>query len=84
MSDEMTTILTTTPDGLETEDAGVLIGEVELRSTVTDDGQASAHARYPHTEQWHTISGATRHLDSPAHLAIYHTQLVAQHLPPEQ
>ncbi|WP_433579945.1 hypothetical protein [Nocardia brasiliensis] len=84
MSNEMTTTLTAAPGGIMTDEVGVITGEVEIRSTVTDAGHASAQTRYAGADEWYTITEAAEHLGSPTELPIYHTKLVAKYLGPEQ
>lgn len=84
MSNELTTTLTAAPGGIMTDEVGVITGEVEIRSTVTDSGQASAQTRYAGAEEWYTISAAAARLGSPTELPVYHTKLVAKYLGPEQ
>lgn len=78
MTNEMTTIFTTSNDGVETDEVGVITGEVELKCTTTESGDANAKIRYKDADEWYTVTNATRKLGSPVELPIYHTTLLGQ------
>lgn len=77
-TNEMTTHFTTSNDGVETDEVGVITGEVELACTTTDDGDANAKIRYKDADEWYTVTNAARKLSSPVELPIYHTTLLGQ------
>ncbi|WP_010306419.1 hypothetical protein [Saccharopolyspora spinosa] len=43
---ELTSTFTATPDGVLTNEVGVITGELELRTTCTDDGALRLAIRY--------------------------------------
>ncbi|WP_190822239.1 hypothetical protein [Saccharopolyspora pogona] len=73
---ELTSIFTATPDGVLTNEVGVITGELELRTTCTDDGALRLAIRYVGATEWYTVRGENYRLHDPRDHEVVHRLLV--------
>jgi hypothetical protein len=64
------------PGGVMTDEAGVVTGELTLRSEVSG-GTVSLHVQYKDAEEWYVVTGGTAVLHDPADLDAVHALYVA-------
>lgn len=54
---ELTSTFNATPDGVMTNEVGVITGEVELHTTCAEDGTLDLAIRYAGADEWYTVRG---------------------------
>jgi hypothetical protein len=59
-----------------TDEAGVITGELTLRSELAGD-QVTLHVQYKDAEEWYVVTGGTATLKDPADLDAVHALAVA-------
>ena len=64
------------PGGVMTDEAGVITGELTLRTEVTGD-KAVLRVQYKGAEEWYAVTGATAALKNPKDAEAVHTIAVA-------
>lgn len=74
---ELSTTFNATPDGVLTADVGVITGELELRSSRTDDGDVRLAIRYAGAAEWYALPGGPFRLHDARDLETLHRALVA-------
>ncbi|GLZ37579.1 hypothetical protein [Actinokineospora sp. NBRC 105648] len=62
--------------GVMTEEAGVVTGDLELRSTLGPDGVLTAKVRYAGADEWYRLRGGLTKLTDPADHGPVHALLV--------
>lgn len=74
---ELSSTFTARPGGVWTEEVGVITGELEIRTTCTDNGSMSAQVRYAGALEWYTLTGSTdMRLNDPGDHDAVHELLV--------
>jgi hypothetical protein len=63
--------------GVMTDEVGVISGELELRTTCSDDGRLTLAIRYVGAEEWYTLPGKNYRLHDPRDHEVVHRMLVA-------
>jgi hypothetical protein len=76
--DELTATFHATPDGVMTDEVGVITGDLELRATVDDDGTLRLAVRYEGAAEWYTLTGSGARLHDPRDAEAVHTTLTRQ------
>lgn len=51
------TTFNATPDGVLTNEVGVISGQLELRTTCSEDGLLELAIRYAGADEWYTLAG---------------------------
>jgi hypothetical protein len=64
------------PGGVMTDEAGVITGELTLRSELAGD-QVTLHVQYKDAEEWYVVTGGTATLKDPTDLDAVHALAVA-------
>jgi hypothetical protein len=77
MASETCTVLTAPPGGIWTDEVGVIIGSVELRTACSDDGEVCVSVRYEGADEWYRVRGGAARLADPADAAVLHQVLAA-------
>jgi hypothetical protein len=72
---ELSSTFNATPDGVMTNEVGVISGELELRTTLSDDGALRLDIRYAGAAEWYTLKGAGYRLHDPRDLPVVHELL---------
>jgi hypothetical protein len=67
-----------TPDGVMTDEVGVITGDLELRSSVDDAGALRVAVRYAGADEWYTLTGSGARLHDPRDAEPVHALLTAQ------
>ncbi len=62
--------------GVMTEEVGVVTGDLELRTTVSEDGVLTAKIRYAGATEWYRVRGGTCRLVEPRDHGAVHSLLV--------
>ena len=65
-----------TPDGVMTNEVGVVSGDLELHTTRAPDGTVSLAVRYVGAGEWYTLKGSGLRLHDERDVAAVHTLLV--------
>lgn len=65
-----------TPDGVMTNEVGVVSGELELRTTLVEGGALRLDVRYTGAAEWYTLKGGGYRLHDPRDLPVVHELLV--------
>lgn len=76
--DDLTSTFHATPDGVMTDDAGVITGDLELHTTVDDDLTLRLAVRYAGAAEWYTLTGSGARLHDPRDAATVHDVLTRQ------
>ena len=63
------------PGGVMTDEVGVVTGDLELRTTLTD-GELRATVRYEGAEEWYAVTGASCRLADPGDHEAVHAVLL--------
>jgi|1185.fasta_scaffold406621_1 hypothetical protein len=71
----LTTDITPGPGGVMTDEAGVVTGDLTLRSDLTGK-QLTLHVQYREADEWYVVTGGKGTLESPADLAAVHQIVV--------
>src|SRR6266545_5041147 len=77
MTKHRTADVTAGPGGVMTAEAGVITGELTLRTELSADGKVTLRVQYKDADAWYTVQGGTAHLSDPADLDAVHTIAVA-------
>ncbi len=59
------------PGGVMTDEAGVITGELTLRTELAGD-QVTLHVQYKDADEWYAVTGGTATLKDPADLDAVH------------
>jgi hypothetical protein len=71
----LTSVFKAGPGGVMTDEVGVVTGDLELRTTLTD-GAVTVEVRYEGADEWYRLSAADCHLADPAdHEPLHHALL---------
>lgn len=65
------------PGGVMTDEVGVVTGDLELSTELSDDGKFRALVRYEGAEEWYAITGASCVLADPRDHEQVHSLLLA-------
>lgn len=74
-----TTVIKVARGGIMTDEVGVITGDVEIESSLSDSGEAAAHCRYDQANEWYVVTDAARALHSGEELKEFHEELVAKY-----
>jgi len=73
---ELRSTFNATPDGVMTNEVGILTGELELHTTCSPDGTLRLAIRYVGAGEWYTIHGHDYRLHDPRdHSVIHHLRV---------
>ncbi|SDP84216.1 MULTISPECIES: hypothetical protein [Lentzea] len=61
----LSTLFVAGPGGVMTDEVGVVTGDLELCTDLSDDGKLRALVRYEGAEEWYAITGASCVLADP-------------------
>jgi hypothetical protein len=64
------------PGGVMTDEVGVVTGDLELCTELSDDGKLRALVRYEGAEEWYAITGAACRLADPRDHEAVHAVLL--------
>lgn len=78
LMDELTATFHATPDGVMTDEVGVVTGDLELRTTVDGDGTLRLAVRYVGAAEWYTLTGSGARLHDARDADAVHTTLARQ------
>lgn len=79
---ELSSTIAAPPDGVWTEEVGTITGELELRTTCTDDGTLAARVRYAGALDWYSVRGGHTRLHDPRdHQAVHELLANVLHYP---
>ena len=53
----LTSLFKAGPGGVMTDDVGVVTGDLELRTTLADDGALTVEVRYEGADEWYRLLG---------------------------
>jgi hypothetical protein len=73
---EMTSTFNAIPDGVMTNEVGVITGDLELRTTCASDGALTLAIRYAGADEWYTIKGGDYRLHDGRDHVVVHRLLV--------
>ncbi|MFF5174152.1 hypothetical protein ACFY3U_16110 [Micromonospora sp. NPDC000089] len=73
---ELTADVTAGPGGVMTDEAGVVTGDLTIRTRYAD-GQVTVGVQYKDAAEWYAVTGATAKLTDPADLDAVHAITVA-------
>jgi hypothetical protein len=73
---ELTSTFNATPDGVLTNEVGVITGQLELHTSCADDGTLTLAIRYAGADEWYTIQGENYRLHDPRDHDLVHRLLV--------
>lgn len=73
---ELSSTFNATPDGVMTNEVGVISGELELRTTLDGDGTLRLDIRYAGAAEWYTLKGGGYRLHDHRDHPILHELLV--------
>jgi hypothetical protein len=73
---ELTSTFNAAPDGVLTAEAGVISGELELRTVLGDDGALSLTIRYAGAAEWYSLPGTGHRLHDARDHDTLHRVLV--------
>lgn len=74
-----TTVIKVARGGIMTDEVGVITGDVEIESSLSDSGEAVARCRYDQANEWYVVSDAVRALHSGETLKDFHEALVGEY-----
>jgi hypothetical protein len=72
----LSTLFVAGPGGVMTDEVGVVTGDLELCTDLSDDGKLRALVRYEGAEEWYAITGASCALVDPRDHEQVHSLLV--------
>ena len=75
MTGPLTTDITAGPGGVMTDEAGVVTGDLTIRTEYAD-GRVSVRVQYKEAAEWYTVTGAAAPLADPAGAAAVHSIVV--------
>jgi hypothetical protein len=61
------------PGGVMTDEAGVVTGDLTLRTELSEAGEAVLSVQYKDAEEWYAVTGGRAKLTDPADLDAVHT-----------
>ncbi|SDF58470.1 hypothetical protein SAMN05216553_102177 [Lentzea fradiae] len=64
------------PGGVMTDEVGVVTGDLELCTELSDDGKLSAAVRYEGAEEWYAVTGGSCVLADPRDHEQVHSLLL--------
>jgi hypothetical protein len=64
------------PGGVMTDEAGVVTGELTLRTDLSGN-EVTLHVQYKEAEEWYAVTGGRVTLEDPADLDAVHTLYAA-------
>lgn len=73
---ELRSTFNATPDGVMTNEVGIITGELELHTTCSQDGTLHLAIRYVGANEWYTIHGNDYRLYDPRDHQVIHRLLV--------
>lgn len=73
---ELTSSFNTAPDGVMTNEVGVISGPLTLRTTCDDAGALTLSIAYEGAEEWYTVAGKDYRLVDSADHEVVHQLLV--------
>jgi hypothetical protein len=73
---ELVSTFHATPDGVLTNEVGVITGELELHTTCAGDGTLTLAVRYAGAAEWYTLKGEGYRLHDPRDHDLVHRLLV--------
>jgi len=73
---DLVTDIVAGPGGVMTDEAGVVTGDLTLK-TVVDGKNARVTVQYKGADEWYAVTGATAQLTDPADAAAVHKLAVA-------
>lgn len=73
---DLTSTFNASPDGVMTNEVGVITGEVELHTSCAEDGTLDLAIRYAGADEWYTIQGQDYRLHDPRDHDVLHHLLV--------
>jgi hypothetical protein len=68
-----TTDIVPGPGGVMTDEAGVVTGDLTLRTELSEAGEAVLSVQYKDAEEWYAVTGGRTKLSDPADLDAVHT-----------
>jgi hypothetical protein len=77
MSEQKTTDITAGPGGVMTDEAGVVTGDLTVRTEVGDKNALVVRVQYKDAAEWYTVTGAKTTLHDPKDLEAVHAIVVA-------
>jgi hypothetical protein len=77
MSDVKTSDITAGPGGVMTDEAGVVTGDLTVRTEVDDKGKVDVKVQYKDAAEWYTVTGAKATLHDPKDVDAVHAIVVA-------
>ena len=76
--DELVSTFHATPDGVMTDEVGVITGDLELRTTTDDGGTVHLAVRYAGADEWYTLTGSGAVVHDRRDAAALHATLTRQ------
>lgn len=73
---DLRSTFTATPDGVMTNEVGVITGDLELHTTCLDDGALTLAIRYVGADEWYTVRGQAYRLHDSRDHPVVHQLLV--------
>jgi hypothetical protein len=73
---ELSSTFNATPDGVMTNEVGVISGDLELLTTLDDTGALRLDIRYAGAAEWYTLKGGGYRLHDPRDHPVVHELLV--------
>jgi hypothetical protein len=70
---ERTADIVAGPGGVMTDEAGVITGELTLRTELDDAGQVTLRVRYREADEWYVVTGGRAPLADPRDVDAVHT-----------
>ena len=64
------------PGGVMTDEVGVVTGDLELRTELSDDGKLRAQVRYEGADEWYAVTGGSCVLADPRDHEPVHSLLL--------
>ena len=73
---ELNSNFNTAPDGVLTNECGVISGPLHLRTTCGEDGALKLEITYQEADEWYTLAGSDYRLADPADHEVIHRLIV--------
>ncbi len=77
MAEQRTSDITAGPGGVMTDEAGVVTGELTLRTEMADRKTVVLRVQYKNAAEWYTVTGAKTKLADPKDIDAMHAIAVA-------
>jgi len=77
MAEQRTSDITAGPGGVMTDEAGVVTGELTLRTEMADRKTVVLRVQYKNAAEWYTVTGAKTKLTDPKDIDAVHVIAVA-------